>query len=222
MDNLPDSFRDALIGIGKKRKVLASEILIEAGDTCTDVYLIMSGKLRVSLLSRGGREPHLAELDKGHVFGELAAIDGEPRSATVSAITEATLIVVDAETFRQTLFQDREWVWWLLRALSARSRNLNRRTFEFATLSVNGRVISEIARLVPSNTNNIDSVELDNFPTHEELAARIGAQREAVTRSLRSLAKAGIIQQNRRTLRISTIQGLAKELSEEGGEWPHG
>lgn len=221
MDNLPDDFRIALVNAGSIKKISAGETLIESGEQTTDVYIIISGRLRVSLISRGGREPNLADLGSGDLFGELAAIDGQPRSAMISALTTAKVVRIDAHTFRQTLFKNENWIWWLLRALSARSRNLTERTFEFATLSVHGRVISEIARLSGLDQAQDSTAELKNFPTHEQLAARVGTQREAVTRSLRKLAKAGIIQQSRRELRILSSRKLADALVNEGGEWPH-
>lgn len=221
MNNLPDDFWAALVDVGSHQNYAAGETLIEAGDKGTDVYLILSGQLRVSLLSRGGREPNLADLGNGHLFGELAAIDGQPRSAMVSALSDATIVKISARVFRDTLFKNNEWVWWLLKALSARSRSLTERTFEFATLSVHGRVISEIARLSGLKGKEKGVSDLHNFPTHEELAARVGAQREAVTRSLRALTKAGIINQQRRNLKVLSSQKLAQALVNEGGEWPY-
>jgi len=220
LKNIPDDFWAALIETGLQQEYAAGETLVKAGDTTTDVYLILSGQLRVSRLSRGGREPNLADLGKRDIFGELAAIDGQPRSAMVSALTNATIVKVSANAFRDTLFKNNEWVWWLLKSLSARSRNLTERTFEFATLSVHGRVISEIARLSGLTGREQEVLDLQNFPTHEELAARIGAQREAVTRSLRALTKAGIINQQRRNLKVLSSQKLAQALINEGGEWP--
>ncbi len=220
MNILPNEFRDALINAGTEFYIGPEGVLIEFGETTTDVYLVVSGRLRVSLLSRRGREPHFADLEAGSLFGELAAIDNQPRSARVSAITRAVIVKISASTFRTTLFQNEEWVWWLLRVLSARSRELTERTFEFATLSVHGRVLSEIIRFAKlGQYNNDDNIIVKEFPTHEELASRIGTQREAVTRSLRNLTKANVIQQNGRRLEIISVNQLRAHFLAEGGEW---
>jgi len=217
---LPDQFREALTKAGSKFYINPEEVLIEFGDTTTDVYLVESGRLRVSLLSRRGREPHFADLEPGSLFGELAAIDNQPRSARVSAVTKAVIIKISASAFRKTLLQNEDWVWWLLRVLSARSRDLTGRTFEFATLSVHGRVLSEIIRFAKLDPNeSSDSIIIQGFPTHEELAARIGTQREAVTRSLRILTKANVINQSRRKLEILSVNQLREHFIAEGGEW---
>lgn len=220
MNILPAEFREALIKAGTKLIIGPDEALIEFGDTTTDVYLVLSGQLRVSLLSRKGREPHFADLTENNLFGELAAIDNQPRSARVSAVTQSSLVKVSASEFRKTLFQNEDWVWWLLRVLSARSRDLTGRTFEFATLSVHGRVVSEIIRYAKLvHHTNVGNIIINNFPTHEELASRIGTQREAVTRSLRQLTKANIIKQSRRKLEIISVNQLKDHFISEGGEW---
>lgn len=219
MNILPDQFQQALIKAGTKFNINPEEVLIEVSDTTTDVYLVVSGRLRVSLLSRRGREPHFADLEAGSLFGELAAIDNQPRSARVSAVTKAVIIKITAPVFRETLFQNEDWVWWLLRVLSARSRDLTGRTFEFATLSVHGRVLSEIIRFAKLDLNeNNENIVIQGFPTHEELASRIGTQREAVTRSLRNLTKANVIKQSRRRLEIISVTQLREHFLLEGGE----
>lgn len=222
LKTLPHDFRDALLGVGVPRNLKAGETIISAGDKDTDVFAILSGHVRISLLSRSGREPQFAEFSEDYIFGEVAAIDGLPRSASVTAITDTVILKVSRDDFRKTLFKNEDWVWWLLKGLCHRSRTLTERTFEFTTLSVHGRVISEILRLSKLGHEQSDHGQIHPFPTHDQLANRIGTQREAVTRSLRRLTKAGIIKQNRRQLYILSMQALSHSLTVEGGELENG
>ena len=222
MDALPFGFADALSDRGTARRLDRGELLIVAGDTDTDAFLVTDGRFRVSLLSRTGREPLLAEVGAGSLIGELAAIDSQSRSATVTAVTPASVVRIDAATFRELLLSRSEWTLWLLRALSARSRSMTGRHLEFATLSVNGRVLAEVARLTAFGERYGDHAVLEDFPTHEDLAARIGTQREAVTRALRALARSGVIKQQRRRLEVLSVDTLHARLEAEGGEVPDG
>ena len=208
MNDLPPAFAEALIAAGTRRDVPEGRILVDEGDASTDVYFVHSGYLRVSRVSESGREPHLADLGPGHIFGELAAIDGHPRSALVTALKPVTLSVIPGPRFRELLRADTEATWWLLEQLSLRSRLLTRRTFELATLSVNQRIMLEVVRLAEVAGIDCDSAVITSFPTHETLAARAGTHREAVTRCLGQLKRADLITQSGRTLTISSVAAL--------------
>ena len=208
VNELPEPFALALTRAGRRMDVPQGRILVDEGEPGSDVFYVHSGRLRVSRISESGREPHLADLGPGHIFGELAAIDGQPRSAVVTALDPAVLTVIPGARFREILRADPEATWWLLEQLSLRSRLLTRRTFELATLSVNQRIALEIARLAESASEDGERAVIRNLPTHERLAARAGTHREAVTRYLGQLRRAGLIAQNGRTLEVASITSL--------------
>ena len=209
MDQLPDTFLAALENAGTRVNVPKGRILVDEGEGGTDVFLVHQGRLRVSRVSESGKEPHLADLGPGHIFGELAAIDGQPRSAIVTAVEPVTLSRIPGARFRELLRADPDATWWLLEQLSLRSRLLTRRTFELATLSVDRRIALEVGRLAQAAGVAEDgSAVVQGFPTHEALAARAGTHREAVTRRLGQLSRAGLITQSGRTLRVANVDAL--------------
>ena len=208
MNDLPPDFAAALQSAGRRVDVSAGRVLVDEGDASTDVFLVHRGRLRVSRISESGREPHLAELSAGHIFGELAAIDGQPRSALVTAVEPSALSVVSGTRFRELLKADPAAMWWLLEQLSLRSRLLTRRTFELATMSVSQRIALEVARLAEAESDDGERATIRRFPTHETLAARAGTHREAVTRALGEMKRAGLIQQSGRTLEVASIAAL--------------
>ena len=209
MDDLPHNFSRALQEAGTPVRVPRGRVLVDEGDSGTDVYYVREGRLRVTRVSEAGREPHLADLGPGHVFGELAAIDGQPRSAVVTALDPVELTRVSGPRFRELLRDDPEAMWWLLEQLSLRSRLLTRRTFELATLSVGQRITLEVARIAQAAAGEeADSVVLSDFPTHETLAARAGTHREAVTRRLGEMERAGLIARDGRSVSVPSVAGL--------------
>lgn len=205
---LPSGLRDALLARARQMPVRRGQIVIADEAQSTDVFLIVSGRMQFSLLSPHGRETILREMGPGHIFGELAAIDGYPRSANVVAVENGTLAVLTGAEFRDFLSSVPEAGFWMTQQLTTRVRGLTERLFEMATMPVSHRLQSEIARLAADAGVSEDRCVIQHVPTHAELAARIGTHREAVTRELSLLAREGIVLQSGRTLTIHSLARL--------------
>lgn len=200
---------------GTPRRLGRGEILMEEGDTSTDVFLVRAGRLQVSRVSLGGREPVFATVGAGRLVGEFAAVDARPRSATVTALEASELLRLPAQSFQDAVRESADSSWWLIKDYAATVRAMTGRAFELATLPVHGRVTAELLRIVERAAGEGQGGEeegagvlITDFPTHEQLAARIGTQREAVTRQLRHLAAKNLLEQKRRRLRVPDVEAL--------------
>jgi CRP-like cAMP-binding protein len=188
--------------------VRKGHIIIAEGAEADDVYLINSGRFQISLMSAHGREVILRDMGADRIVGELAAIDRLPRSASVIALEDAQLAHMRGDEFVAFLGSVPQAGLWMAQQLAARVRDLTEKTFELATLSVSSRIHAELMRLAATAKDQGDKVTVTGFPTHAEMAARVGTHREAVSRELSQLAQEGLIKRSGRTLDILSVSGL--------------
>ncbi len=204
----PPALKDALLARTRSMHVRRKQIIIADETESTDVFFIISGCVQISLLTSHGRETILREMGPGRLFGELAAIDGHPRSASVIALEDTVLATLSGSDFREFLSNVPKAGFWMAQQLAARVRNLTEKTFEMATMPVSNRLQSELIRLAEESGIAADRSTIDPLPTHADLAARIGTHREAVTRELGTLAGEGIVAQTGRKLNIYSVSKL--------------
>jgi CRP-like cAMP-binding protein len=177
-------------------------------DEATDVFFVLEGMVRINSTSAEGREIIFNDLGVGHMFGEFAAIDGLPRSATVVALTDCTLASMPAARFFDLLKENGTVSTRLIQLLVAKMRLASERVFEVSALAVRERVRRELLRLAADGTKTGRSVVISPAPTHYDLAARIGSHREAVTRELNRLAEEKIVEISRRQIKIVDVRLL--------------
>jgi CRP-like cAMP-binding protein len=165
----------------------------------------------VTLFSVSGREVTFRDLNAGEMFGELAAIDGQPRSANVIALTDTLIASLSGEAFWQVLREQPEVAAVTLKRLVANVRDLSGRVFEFSTLTANNRIQAELLRLAQAHLQDDgEPVVIAPVPTHAEMASRVSTHREAVTRELSRLAKAGVIERRSGKLVVLDLARLRR------------
>lgn len=184
--------------------------IVAQGEDGTDVYALLSGTARAMTFG-ADREVILADLRAGAVFGEMSAIDGRPRSASVIAVADVELLRIPAPAFRAAVHAEPTVCDRLLGMLVARVRALDERVHEFANYTVRDRVRAELLRLSRPLAGSAGEALVEPV-THAEIAARIGTHREAVTRELRQIEKAGLILKRSGRLVIADVPKLADSL----------
>src|SRR5262245_42553863 len=200
----------------------AHQIIVHCQDKDQDVFFLVSGRARVIYHSASGDEISFHDLLAGDMFGDFAAIDGQPRSADVIALGEALIARMTAETFWDVLRQYEMVTAATLRRLTAICRTMLGRIIEFRTLPVRGRIHAELLRLgrVCAPALGHCTATIAPAPTHATIASRIDTHREAVTRELNELSRMGLIKRKGRELVIRDIAALAElvhgELEHEG------
>lgn len=175
------------------RSYETGSLIIDFGDTSNDVLFVIEGAVRVVMRTRDGKEVVCGDIAAGSFFGELAAIDKEPRSACVSALTRTRIAMLPGPAFLEAVLASPAMCHRLLRILTHRIRELTERLLEFATLPVRQRLCAELLRLSRPRAGGTGELVVSPPPPHHVLAARIGARREAVSREMSDLIRCGML-----------------------------
>lgn len=210
LDVLSQEDRRALLARARTIKARKGQTVVANGEASREVFIVVEGRLEVLLYAANGREVSLRSLEAGQLFGELAAIDGAARSASIMALTEARLLAIGPDAFRSVITGSPQAADWLVRRLTAQIRSLTNRVFELSALQVQARLHCELLRLAKSHADAGGVV--DPAPTHAELASRIGTHREAITREMIALGQRKIIRRGRRRLEFLDLDRLEEEL----------
>lgn len=164
----------------------------QAGDA---LYLVESGHVRIFLPTESGEELTVEIARVGDVFGELALLDGRPRSASAETLEDTSTHVLSREDFQRFLSATPEFANSLIALLSTRIRQITEYAESLAFLDIHGRVarvLLQMAERHGTKTNN--GTEIDFDLTQAELASMIGATRERVNRALTSFRSQGLIE----------------------------
>lgn len=199
---LPVELAKGLISKSKKLSVRKGQFVATQADRTDDVYYIESGEARISLLALDGKETTYRMAVKGELFGEMAALDGNPRSANVVASTDMVVHKSSSKEFRGWLSDTEGAGLWIAQYLVARIREMTGRTFELTTMNVSQRVHSEILRMTAGGHRQGNTFRIEQFPTHADFASRIGTHREAVSRELGWMRSNGLIATESKSLTI--------------------
>jgi len=208
---VPSDVRDVLARNGRQLRVRKGHVLLAVGLPANDVYLVIEGSVSVSLVSAQGRETVLRLIEQGEMFGELAAIDGQPRSADVVAVENSTLLVIPGTTFVGLIEKEPVLSLWLARYLAHQVRYLTNRIYELSTMGVGPRLQAELLRLA-GDPQPDGSACITRIPTQAELAARIGTNRETVTREFALLVREGLLTREGRRIVVPSVERLADRL----------
>ncbi len=204
---LDDDVLNRISPLFHSRKIEANQIIISSGESNTEVYFIVSGLVRATMYTPSGREVSYQDIYPGDMFGEMTAIDQMYRSTHVIAIEDTVLLRLTGKNFLDIISTYPSVGLATLHKVTRVNRFLCERIYEFSTLDVNHRVRAELLRL--AKEAGLDGgVTIPNMPTHQELANRLATHREAVTRELNNLEKAGVITKNKSSVVIHDLQKL--------------
>lgn len=192
----------------------ANELIIDFDDETDDLLLLVSGTVRVILRIATGREVILGEFSEGAFFGELSAVDGETRSANVTAMTNAKLIRMPRSMFINILENEPKVALDLLQSMSARIRDQNTRLAEHTFLAAKYRLYSELLRLSKPRKGHEGQRLITPPPIQQDLAERIGCRREVVSREVAKLERESLVERTKGALILTNLDALNSRLSE--------
>ncbi|HSH89169.1 MAG TPA: Crp/Fnr family transcriptional regulator [Ramlibacter sp.] len=182
--------------------------------TGRDVFFIASGAVRVRTYSTAGRQVSFRDVETGAIVGDIAAVDGGPRSTDVTALVESTLAALPAGAFMRLLHELPVVQERYLLYLTGLVRRLTERVTELSTLDVSHRVQSELLRLARQSGSQGNVASIDPAPTHAEIADQVSTRREQVTRELSALAKRGLLEKKGTSLVVTDLYELERLLGE--------
>jgi CRP-like cAMP-binding protein len=145
------------------------------------------------------------------MFGEIAVLTGEPRSASVVALSEVQYAEMSETDFMACLKSSPDAGVWLASRFASSVRRLTEQVFELSALNVQTRIRSYLLRLADKGERCSEGIVIRPAPTHQEFADRIGTSREAVSREFNWLSDQGIIRYDRESLTIIDLARLERE-----------
>jgi len=189
---------------------MAGQQIVGALDERRDLYCVVSGSVRATLFSANGKEITFRDITAGDIFGEYAAIDAKPRSATVVALEDTLTASMRPELFDEVLRCHPDIARKLMVQLIGQLRALTERIFALSALTVCNRIHAEILRLARGGQVEGNRGIIDPLPTHSEIASRISTHREAVARELSALARQGLVKRHGHVLEVTDLTRLAR------------
>lgn len=216
LPNLPIQFSESLLANAKPQSLAEREVLFEAGDVADGCYRLEQGLLKVSIASPQGDERILTILGPGSIVGELAIIDGLPRSATVVAIRDCKLSFISRAAFVSCLREYPEIYSDLVSTLVSRLREADHAMAAASFLTVKARVaraLLELAEHLGRETESGRIVILHKI-RQSDIAAMAGVARENVSRTLTELKRRGLISQSSSYYFINDKRKLLRETED--------
>jgi CRP/FNR family transcriptional regulator, cyclic AMP receptor protein len=201
----------ATVREGPTRRYAPGQIICYQGDPGDRLYVVVEGLVKVVLTSERGDEIVLRTLGSAEIFGELALLDGAPRSASVVAVEPTYAFMLLRTQFLALMRRHPGLADEFLRMLGQLVRQLTEQAGDLVFLDLAGRLAKLLLQLAEKYGRAQDGV-LDRRLTQSDLAAMIGASRPAVNRALQSLAARGLIALQDHAIVIRDVAGLRKRV----------
>ena len=203
---LPRAIVERLGSHLKKRKVHRGATIFRKGDAGTELIAILSGSVKISAPAADGREAVLNLIREGEIFGEIALLDGRPRTADAVAMSDCELTVMERREFIALLREQPEFAFKLIEVLCARLRRTSEQVEDLMFLDLPTRLAKVILRLADEGEG---AWPRKVSVTQREVSQLIGMSRESTNRQLRSWAQAGWIRLERGSIVVLEPDALA-------------
>lgn len=195
----------------RMRRYADGEHIIDGLSDSRDVFFIIDGTVRVVNFALSGREVTLDDITAGGFFGELAALDGGPRSAFVMAHNKNGVMVamMPHAVFIDMVSRYSSVGFNIMQRLARIVRQATDRIMDLSSLGAHNRVHAEVLRLAWSFTSDGRSALIAPVPHHAEMASRVSTTRETVARAINGLVRDGILVRRKEGLFVPDMVRLA-------------
>lgn len=183
---------------GIPRTYPKNTIIVTEGDKTDSLYIILEGRVKVFVSDGEGHDMTLSTQGSGEYFGEMVLDEG-PRSASIMTLEQSRFLVVPKDDFRDFVGRNPAFAFSLIEKLIGRARTLTASVKSLALMDVYGRVARLLLELAEDSGGKAISERL----TQQDIASRIGASREMVSRILKDLANKGHIKVERRRITLT-------------------
>ena len=218
LEGLSDERLDLLAQHCSWHSVDAGKPLLMRAEQQGDVFLLVSGRVRVTTYSANGRQVTFRDSEPGEHFGDIAAIDGGPRSADVVTLEASVLASLDRAAFMALLREEPVVAERVMQRLASLVRQLSERVIDLSTLGVQNRLHAELLRLARVAGVENNQARLEPAPRHADLASQISTNREQVTRELNVLVRSGVLQKEGKALLVADAARLESMVSQVRGD----
>ncbi|MET0275531.1 MAG: Crp/Fnr family transcriptional regulator [Acidimicrobiia bacterium] len=201
---LPPNVLETLRHSSTMREVARNDVIFRQGDSATELFGIVTGRIAILTKSPDGRESLVAVLEEGALFGELCLFDDGPRSADARALEATQLLVVEYDAAREAIDAHPEVLWVIVRMFARRLRATDDSLADAVFLDVPARTAKRLLEIAGDH----DQFRLPM--TQEDLAGLVGASRERVNKALSLFTKLGWLEvEGRNRYRLLDREALA-------------
>lgn len=180
--------------ISRTREYGPGEAIFSKSSPADRMFIVLTGRVKIFAPSLSKKRKTFAYLQPGDFFGEMALLEGKPRSASAEAVEFSKLLVITAQDFKRLLLRDPQLALYLLRTVSQRLRKANEEIEGLLFRNILGRVAKTLLDLSRRGTQQRDGqVLLDEHYTQQELADIVGTTREPLTRAISALRRAQLL-----------------------------
>ena len=215
--DLDEAILGRLARLSQTRRVPAGSVLFQQGEEGDALYGIAEGLVRIWVSGDGGKELTLLLLEPGDVFGEIALLDGLPRSASAEATEESLLVMVRREAFLPLLEAESGLARHVIELLCERLRQSTDRASEFAFLALPARLARKLEGLAIAHGQHEPdgTVRIALKLSQGELAQMLGVTREAVNKQLKAWTQEGLVTHEHGQVVIADRKRLAEIAGED-------
>ncbi len=200
---------DTLASLTVRKRFKTREIVLRKGDPAVTIFVILRGRVKTVASGGEGRNAAFSIMGPGEVFGEVAVLDGQPRSATIAALEPCELVLIQRNDFFHFLERAPRAAIKLLEVLARRLRRLSQRVEDTTFLEVPGRLAKQLVRLSEQyGQQHGTNVRIELKLSQQELGDLVGATRESVNKQLRAWVSDGIVEQSGGKLVIVDVDAL--------------
>jgi CRP-like cAMP-binding protein len=210
---LTEDERAAFVARLRRRRHRKGTTVFLYGETGRDLYVIESGSVKICMTTADGKEITLAMLGPGEFFGELALLDGEPRSSDAVVMEDSQLLLLERADFIRFMEEHPSVAHRLIEVLSRRLRNNNELVQDAAFFDVAARLARVILRLADSvGHKDGDGITISKRLTQSDLAGMIGTTRESVNKWLTFYQRQGLLDRHEGLIRVLNPEALRKRI----------
>lgn len=210
-EDLNDREMGELVAVAVPRSFEKGEVIFQEGQFGEVMYVVRNGRVLIKREHVGGRTIALAELGAGSLFGELAVLDGEVRSATVECMESTQAVVLTAPDVRRVLLRNPEIAMKVIVSLSRMLRKANERIGDQYFQSTEGRIVSVVLNLAEKQAGTV-TVGTTVRTTQAQIAQLASTSRETVSRFLANCQRADLLTTYRGRLEIRDPEGLRRMI----------
>ncbi len=212
--DLPKGELDKIEKIGARKHYEKNEVILVEEEAGNALFVIITGKVKVSRTSGDDREVILTILSDSDFFGEMAILDGLTRSAAVTAIEKTELFLIQRNDFLNLLKNYPDVAITLLQELTKRLRAADMKIKALSLKDAEGKVATVILQLADDiGKIRQGRVEIEKIPMQQDLANMAGTSRETISRTFHSFAKKGLIEIEGSKLRILDYEKFREMFS---------
>lgn len=210
---LSDEEIQELASVARKRTFKSGEVIFHRDDPGQVLYVIKEGKVKISLISPDGQEISLVVFGEGEYFGELALLDGLPRSADAIAIERVECYTLQRSDFHKAIMRNPKIAIQVMEVLCQRLRKTDQKVEDLIFLDVYGRVAKKLLEL--ADTHGVqaeEGIRIEVRLTQQELASMVGASRESVNKVLGYFTDKQFISTDRHRITLLRASDLKRRI----------